>query len=129
MSLPITATYAALLAFFYVAMSFYVIATRARTGINTGDGGNIALIVAMRRHGNMTEYVPYALLMMALAETGGLGAGWLHAAGFLLVGGRLIHPFGIAAEHGNFPARVAGTLASHAAILIPAIAILIVQLA
>ena len=60
----ITATYAALIAFFFVAMSFYVIITRAKTDVLVGDGGNINMLVAMRRHGNMAEYVPLALIMI-----------------------------------------------------------------
>lgn len=120
----ITATYAAVLAFFYVAMSFYVIATRARTDTLLGDGDNIDMLVAMRRHGNLAEYMPFAILMMALAEILGMGATWLHVSGIALVAGRVIHPFGVAAKSPLAP-RVIGVLATFAAMLIPAVSILI----
>ena len=128
MTPTITATYAALLAFFYVAMSFYVIATRARTDTLLGDGDNIDMLVAMRRHGNLAEYMPFAILMMALGESLGLSATWLHVSGIALVAGRLIHPFGVA-EKSPLAPRVAGILLTFAAMLIPAISILISPLA
>lgn len=124
----ITATYAAGLAVFYVAMSAYVITMRARTDTMLGADGNISMLVAMRRHGNLSEYLPFAILIMALAEIIGLGSTWLHCAGIALVAGRLIHPFGISAS-GNLAPRVVGMLATFAAILIPALGILFTTLA
>lgn len=124
MPLTITPIYAALLAVFFVAMSFYVIITRAKTDILVGDGGNRDMLVAIRRHGNLVEYMPFSLLMMALGELVGLGALWLHVSGVALVAGRLIHPFGVYADKGSLAPRVAGVLATMAAILIPGIYIL-----
>lgn len=121
----ITASYAAILAFFFVAMSFYVIITRAKTDILVGHADNQRMLVAMRRHGNMTEYVPFALLMMGLAEMTGLGATWLHVCGIVLVAGRIVHPFGVKEENSPLAPRVAGVLATVAAILIPAASILL----
>ncbi len=123
MTPTITASYAAILAFFYVAMSFYVIITRARTDTLLGHGDNIPMLVAMRRHGNLAEYMPFAILMMALAEIMGLGATWLHVSGIALIAGRLMHPFGVA-EKSPLPPRVVGILATFAAMLIPAVGIL-----
>ena len=128
MTPTITATYAALLAIFFVAMSFYVIITRARTDVLVGDGGNRRMLVAMRRHGNMVEYVPFALLMMGLAEILGLGAVLLHVCGIALIAGRLVHPFGITEENSPLVPRVAGVLATVTAILIPAGGILMFSL-
>ena len=119
----ITATYAAVLAFFYVAMSFYVIITRAKTDTLLGHADSIPMLVAMRRHGNLAEYMPFAILIMALAEILGLGATWLHVSGIALVLGRVIHPFGVA-EKSPLAPRVIGVLLTFAAILIPAISIL-----
>ena len=123
MAPTITAFYAAILAFFYVAMSFYVIITRAKTDTLLGHADSIPMLVAMRRHGNLAEYMPFAILIMALAEINGLGASWLHVSGIALVAGRLIHPFGVAEKSPLVP-RVVGILATFAAILIPAISIL-----
>ena len=129
MTLSITATYAAILAFYFIAWAFHVSFTRAATGVRTGDGGNPTMLTAMRRHGNMAEFMPFALVMMALAEAGGLGALWLHLSGVLLVAGRLIHPFGITDDGGPVAARVVGQLSTSAATLIPSAAILLFRLA
>lgn len=128
MTVPITATYAAVLAFYFIAWSFHVSFTRARTGVRTGDGGNPTMLTAMRQHGNMAEFMPFALLMMALGEAGGLSALWLHLSGVLLVAGRLIHPFGITDDGGPVAARVVGQLSTYASTLIPAAAILLFRL-
>ncbi len=128
MPLQITALYASALAFYFVAWAFHVSFTRAATGVRTGDGGNPTMLTAMRRHGNMAEFMPFALLMMALGEAGGLSAPWLHASGLLLVLGRVVHPFGITNDGGPVAARVVGQLATYAATLIPAAAILLASL-
>ncbi len=129
MAPTLTATYAAVVAILYIAMSAYVITTRARTNILLGDGGNPAMLLAMRRHGNMAEYAPFALLMMGLAEMSGLGSLWLHVSGIALTLGRVLHPMGLHLGEGNIAARVAGTLSTMAAILIPAAAILLMAFA
>lgn len=127
MTLAVTPLYAAILAVFYIAMSFYVIVTRARTDVLVGDGGNPDMLVAIRRHGNLAEYMPFALLMMALGELMGLGPAWLHASGLALVAGRLVHPFGVTRDKGPLAPRVAGVLATFAAMLIPGLYILYVS--
>ncbi len=124
----ITATYAAILAILFVIMSFYVIVTRARTNILVGHEDNMTMLVAMRRHGNMVEYVPFAILMMGLAEMTGLGATWLHVCGLALIAGRLIHPIGVNETKSALAARVAGVLATMVAILVPAGSILLTNL-
>ena len=129
MTPTITATYAAVLAIFYVVMSFYVISQRVKTNINIGDGGDPGMLLAMRRHANMAEYVPFALLVMGLAEFLGLGALWLNAAGTALAAGRMLHPLGMHITDGNIVPRVIGTLATMAAILIPAGGILLTNFA
>lgn len=119
MAIAVTAVYAAILGIYFVTLSFYVSAVRAKTGVGLGDGGNAQMLVAMRRHGNTAEFTPFALLLMALAEAMGFGSAWLHACGVLLVAGRLIHPFGVAEDGGWFSARVIEQLATYAAIVVP----------
>ena len=129
MSVAITALYAAFLGIIFIAFSGYVSSVRSKTGVGTGDGGNIQMVVAMRRHGNMAEYVPFALILMALAEISGLSATWLHVAGVLLVAGRLVHPFGIAEDGGVFAARIGGQLATYSAMTIPIVYVLMAGIA
>lgn len=125
----ITASYAAVLALLYVLMTAYVIRARVKTQVNIGDGGNPDMLLAMRRHANMTEYVPFALILMGFAEVLGLGSVWLHTAGVALVGGRILHPLGMHSAEGNIGPRVAGTLATLGAILIPTGSIFLTALA
>lgn len=108
MALPITALYAAALGLLMVALAAHVIMLRGQTSISINDGGNTALAERIRRHGNFTENVPMALILMGLAESGGTDAPWLHAVGGLLLAGRLVHPFGISAANAALPARIAG---------------------
>ena len=125
MQLAVTPIYAAILAFFFIAASFYVSFARGKTGVRLGDGGNLTMLVAIRRHGNMAEFVPIALLMMAFGELTGLSATWLHICGVLLLVGRVVHPFGITEHGGPIVARVVGQLRTYAATLIPAVVILL----
>ena len=129
MAPTITAIYAAITAILFIGMSAYVITMRAKTNVALGDGGNPTMLLAIRRHGNMTEYAPFALLMMGLAEMLGLGGAWLHISGTALIVGRAIHPLGLHISEGSIIPRVAGTLATMAAILIPTAAILFTALA
>lgn len=129
MTPTITATYAAVVAIMYVGMSAYVIKTRAQTNVLLGDGANPTMLLAMRRHGNMSEYAPFALLIMGLAEMLGTGALWLHLSGSALILGRLFHAHGLQIGDGVVATRVIGTLATFAAIVVPAGAILLITLA
>lgn len=128
MTLSISATYAAALAFYFIAWSFHVSFTRARTGVRTGDGGNPTMLTAMRQHGNLAEFMPFALVMMAFGEARGLSPLWLHTSGMFLIAGRLIHPFGITNEGGPIAARAIGQISTYLATLIPAAAILLARL-
>lgn len=105
MTLHITALYAALLGIWAVALSNYVSINRGRYKILHGDGGNPAMAAIIRRHGNLAEYLPLALILLALAEASGLGATWMHVLGLILVISRLIHPFGISVTNPNHPLR------------------------
>ncbi len=124
MTFPITAIYAAILGLLMIALQIAVVAARGRTDVLFGDGGRMDLLLPMRRHGNLVETVPMALILMALGEAQGLSAGWLHTAGLLLLASRLIHPFGLAEARRALPLRIAGTVGTWIATLIPIVALL-----
>ena len=65
----IISTYAALLAFFYIYLSFNVIKVRRAEQISLGDNGNATLQRAVRAHANFMEYVPFALILLFVCET------------------------------------------------------------
>ena len=59
--------------------------------VSIGDGGRPEVLVAMRRHANFVEYVPIALILIALVELGGAQAGFVAGLGGLLVAARVTH--------------------------------------
>jgi uncharacterized protein len=116
-SILITSIYAALLAIIMIALSSHVSAQRGKAKVSILDGGNAELQLRMRRHGNFVENVPMALLLMALAELDGVGHNWIHAAGVLLVIGRILHAMGLSAEKAT-AVRLAGGVASTLSVLL-----------
>ena len=67
--MPITAFYAALLAVLFLFLSVRVIGWRRERRVEFGHGEDFELLRRMRVHANFAEYVPFALLLMALAES------------------------------------------------------------
>ena len=86
--MPITALYAALLAPLFVLLAIRVIAARRSARVPVGDGGDAELRRRMRVHANFAEYVPFALLLMALAESLGITPWLIHVLGLALLGSR-----------------------------------------
>jgi uncharacterized protein len=117
----ITQIYASLLALLFVALSFRVIAVRRGAGIPLGDGSNQQLLRRQRVHANFAEYVPLALILMALAEQQGAAAWVVHGIGCLLVAGRVLHAFGVSRAPEVFAFRVTGMVLTFAAIIISAL--------
>ena len=91
----ITAFYAALLALFFVFLSVRVIGWRREVRVELGHGDDSQLLRRMRVHANFAEYVPFTLLLMAMAESLTAPRPLIHLAGLLLIAGRLIHAYGL----------------------------------
>ncbi len=124
MQMQITAVYAAVLALILIVLSVMVIAMRAQTKIALYHGDNLQLAERIRKHGNFTEYVPMALILMGLAEAGGASPVLIHGAGVILVASRLIHPLGIRHDKADAMPRVVGGTGTLIDILLSACAIL-----
>ena len=106
---PITSVYLALSALWVLALLLRVVALRWRLRVGEGDGGHRDLAKAIRVHGNAIETLPLALLLMFAYELGGGSATLLHAAGVLLIAGRLAHAQGLSKTFGASAGRIAGT--------------------
>ncbi len=117
-TLAVTPVYAGLLAFVYLYLTYSVMSLRQRKKLSVGDGGDLSFLRKMRAHGNFAEYVPMALLLMAMAEFLGAGAAVLHAIGGLLLAGRLAHGWCFLFTDRNLTARRAGMIMTLAAIAI-----------
>ncbi len=109
MPILVTSLYAALLAFVCIALSAPVGPMRGKKQIPLGDGDDTEMIVAIRRHANFIEYVPLAIILLALVELNGGSKTLLHALGVALLAARLVHPFGLDAKNLNKWQRIAGT--------------------
>lgn len=116
--LPITTLYALLLAFILLALFVNVARRRAALSQSIGDGGDVELHERIRSHGNFVEWTPMVLILLALAEIQQGAALALHAAGILLVAGRVLHPFGLHADRPGHPLRIAGNMGAILAIVI-----------
>src|ERR1700733_10478542 len=91
----ITALYAGLLGLVAFGVAFPAGRLRGRLGISVGDGGNRELLCAMRRHANFIEWVPLALILIALLALDGAPAAAIHSLGTVLVLSRISHAVGL----------------------------------
>ena len=91
--LTVTPIYLALAVVLYSALSFAVIRGRWRHRVRLGEGDNTEMQRLVRAHGNFAEYAPLTLLCIGAAELAGAPAWSLHAAGVLLLMGRVLHGY------------------------------------
>jgi len=103
--LAATALWAGILALIYVPLGMRIVPLRRARRQSLGDGGHADLATATRAHGNFAEYVPLALVLMAIVEINGLPAVGVHGLGLTLTVGRLLHWRGLRADRAT-PARV-----------------------
>ena len=92
----VTPLYAGLLAFWFLLLTLRVVQERHSARVALGDGGNPALQRRVRGHANFAEYVPLALLLLAILELSRFSLYLIHALGILLLLGRLLHGYAFA---------------------------------
>jgi len=119
---PITALYAGLLALLLVLLALRVVRLRWKFRVGLGDGGERAMTRAIRVHGNATEHVPIALLLLLVAELNRAGPTLLHVCGAVLVVARLLHAVGLGKSAGASWQRAAGTVGTLGVIVVLAAA-------
>ncbi len=90
----VTPLYAGLLVLWFLVLAWRVIRRRGH-GISLGDGGDPAMLRVIRGHGNFAEYVPLALLLLAILELCNFSAYVLHGLGAMLLVGRLLHGYSL----------------------------------
>jgi len=109
-NVAITGLYAGILGLFVIPLSAHVIINRYRAKIGIFDGGDPQLGKAIRIHGNFTEHVPLALILMLVTELNGAEAEMMHAIGLILVGARLFHVYGLGVSTGQSVGRFLGVM-------------------
>ena len=82
----------------FVGLSIRVIRMRRAGKVSLGDCGDRKLMRAQRVHANFAEYVPFALILMALAEAQGASIWLIHGMGVALLIGRIAHAHGFGQE-------------------------------
>lgn len=117
MLLHITSLYAAILALGFMVLSNIVSAQRGKTHVSILHGDDMNLALWMRRHGNLAENLPLALILMAMAEIGGLGATWLHVMGIVLVLARISHAVGLSVDRHLTALRLIGGVSTQLVML------------
>lgn len=83
--------------------------TRVRAGFKVWVDPNTPpkkLFVAIRAHGNLVEWAPLLVTLLLLVELGGGAKTQLWIAGGMLLGGRVLHGVGLAA---NIPVSPLGS--------------------
>ncbi|MGZ8154862.1 MAG: MAPEG family protein [Burkholderiales bacterium] len=117
----VTPLYAALLGLWLLVLSLRVVQQRRAARVSLGDGGNTALQRAIRAQGNFVEYVPLALLMLAILELSHFSIYLLHALGLVLLIARLLHGYALGFTARHRFGRSWGTALTAAVILIEAL--------
>jgi len=118
--LKVVPLYASLLALFYVYLSARTIGVRRKAQISIGDGGDEAMLRAMRVHANFSEYAPITLVLLALMDIQGGQIWLLHALGVLFSVARLSHAYGISSAQAPGKFRVGGMVGTFTTLTISA---------
>lgn len=117
----ITALYAGILGLLAMLLAFQIGQVRGATGITLGDGGNEALIIAMRRQLNFVEFVPLVLILIGLLEMNGVSSLAIHALGALFVAARASHAYGFQAKHPTSVFRSLGAVGSSLVLVVASV--------
>lgn len=109
MPLPTTTLlFAALHALMLMGLTAQVSRWRGKAQVGIGAGQSDELRRWVRVHGNFIEYVPLALLLLALLEIAGVGRQWIFTGGALLLLGRVLHAWGLGRHAGTSMGRFLG---------------------
>lgn len=104
----ITGLYTAVLAFLQIVFTLNIVRLRRGNKVSLGDGGHDHILRKIRAHGNFTETVPLALILMILAELSGSPLWCIHVLGLMLIAGRTLHYAGITTGKGYGSLRFYG---------------------
>lgn len=104
----VTASFAAILTFIFIRLSFNVIELRKlhRAPLKVGDIEPLKR--AIRAHGNFVEYVPLSLILLGVLELNGAPAIWVATLGAFLLLGRHFYAKGMNSDGVNSQNRVIG---------------------
>lgn len=122
MTLPITSVCAAILGLWLVWLSARVIQLRGSENVSINDKGSETFIRRSRAQGNLSEYAPIGLILLALAELQALNFWFVLGCGAALVIGRLLHGYALSFTEKFVFGRLAGMILTFGAIGVLALA-------
>lgn len=107
-----------------LVLSVRVVRLRRRHGVALGHGEHADLHHAIRAFANASEYVPAALVALAVLALVGAPAALVHVTGLVLLAGRTAHAVGLSRSGGASLPRAIGMVATWLAYLAAAVALL-----
>jgi len=116
--MEITLLYASLLTILAIFLAIKVGMNRVDTNIMTGEGESSMLLQSVRAHGNLIEYAPLALILLALLEMQNVSDFMLHLCGSLFFLARILHAYGVTISRESTPYRLVGALGTWLIMLI-----------
>ncbi len=122
MAIPVTAALAAFCGLLLVGLAARISWLRVRHKVSFGDGGNPALLRAVRTHGNTTEHAPLFLLLALIVELSSGTTNFLIGVALLFVAARLLYTAGVLGR-GLHLLRMAGAMGTYVAQLLLAVAL------
>lgn len=111
-SLPIATLLTCGLAFLLLTLSWTVIKGRRSLSLSTGDGGDSTMERRIRAQGNLAEYAPIFVILIALAELQGGNTVVVSIFALVFFVGRLAHGYAFAFTEKNMQLRVRGMIAT-----------------
>ncbi len=122
MAIPVTVALAAFCGLLLVGLAARVSMLRVQHKVAFGDGGNPALMRAIRTHGNTAEHAPLFLLLALALELAGGTTAFLAGVAAVFVVARLLYTVGVLGR-GLHLLRMAGALLTYVAQLLVALAL------
>lgn len=119
--LHITSLFAAILGLLMIFLALQVVKFRRTKSVGVGDNGDQQGQLAIRAHANFVEYVPMALILMAIYELNGGISIILYIIGSVLVLARVLHFLGLSKSAGKTFGRFYGTLLTWIIVIVLAI--------
>lgn len=122
-ALPVTAFFAGLAALALAILGYRVAYYRMRARISYGDKDDTVLRRRIRAHGNFIEYVPVALIALALIEYQGAPKWQAWMFGGVFAAARLFHAVGL--TYSYLPLRATGATVTFLALAAAGILLLV----
>ena len=107
---PVVTLSVSLLAFFYIFLTVKVINLRKHRKVSIGANGFNDLKMAMRAHGNFSEYVPITMILALCAESYHANPVILASIMVLFIIGRALHAYAFLYSKQHFKFRIAGMI-------------------